>query len=187
MKGVSEHSYEHLTRVFGDMCQDGRMARQADRLFVGGDTLDGLYNNLKEVFHRARNCGFTLKPSKVIINPQRLVLFGWIRDRGAGRPTNPTLTPLVRAELPKTVKQLRGFLGAFKQLSQCIKNYAVILSPLEKLCAGKGSLEQIVWTDILIKQFEQAKSSVNSIQTFDIPILNDVLHTFSDWSQSDEQ
>ena len=60
----------------------------------------------------------------------------------------------------------------------------MILSPLEKLCGGRGSSEQIIWTDILKEQFEQAKLSVNSIETFHIPTPDDALHTFSDWSQS---
>ena len=91
---------------------------------------------------------------------------------------------LLKADVPKTVKQLRGFLGAVKQLSHCIKDYSVVLSPLEKLAAGKGSLELIVWTESLHKQFDQVKNSLQSIQTFHIPKPTDSLHTFSDWSQS---
>ena len=99
-------------------------------------------------------------------------------------PSEHTITPLLKADVPKTVKQLRGFLGAVKQLSQCIKDYAVVLSPLEKLAAGKGSSELIVWTESLHKQFDQVKTSLQSIQTFHIPTPTDSLHTFSDWSQS---
>ena len=60
MRGASEHSYERLTRVYGDLCQAGKMARQADGLFIGGSTMQELLNNLQEVFERTRNCGFTL-------------------------------------------------------------------------------------------------------------------------------
>ena len=143
LRGVSEHSYERLSRVYGDLCQQGKMARQADGLFVGGKSLEQLYDNLKEVFSRTRDCGFTLKPSKIIINPKKIVLFGWIRNDGAWEPTCHTVTPLEKAEKPKTIRQLRGFLGAIKQLSQCIKNYAIILAPLEKIAAGKGSSELV--------------------------------------------
>ena len=44
MRGVSEHSYERLGRVYGELCQAGRMSRQADRLYVGGETLQELTN-----------------------------------------------------------------------------------------------------------------------------------------------
>ena len=55
LRGVSEHSYERLSRVYGELCQQGKMARQADGLYVGGKSVEGLYENLKEVFDRTRN------------------------------------------------------------------------------------------------------------------------------------
>ena len=103
LRGVSEHSYERLSRVYGELCQQNKMARQADGLFVGGRTLQELYDNLTEVFNRTRNCGFTLKPSKIIINPKTVILFGWIRDNGAWRPTEHTMTPLAKANKPTTI------------------------------------------------------------------------------------
>ena len=184
LKGVSEHTYERLSRVYGELCQQHKMARQADGLFVGGDSFQDLYDNLKEVFQRTRNSGLTLKPSKIIINPQKITLFGWIREKGAWRPTEHTTSPLAKASPPKTVKQLRSFLGAIKQISPCIKDYAVKLSPLERIVAGKGSPETITWTDMLTQQFEDVKRSLNDIQEFHIPIPSDTLHTFSDWSQA---
>ena len=184
LRGVSEHSYERLSRVYGELCQQGKMARQADGLYVGGKSVEGLYENLKEVFDRTRNCGFTLKPSKIIINPKRVTLFGWIRDDGAWQPTQHTITPLMRAELPQTIRQLRGFLGAFKQVSPCIKNYAIILAPLEKIAAGKNSAEAITWTDTLRTAFEDSKQALKSIETYHTPCPEDVIHTYSDWSQT---
>ena len=108
LRGASEHSYERLSRVYGDLCQNGKMARQADGLYVGGNSLQNLLDNLRKVFQRTRNCGFTLKPSKIIINPQKIVLFGWMRNKGGWEPTEHTVTPLLPAVLPKTVKQLRS-------------------------------------------------------------------------------
>ena len=91
---------------------------------------------------------------------------------------------MARAETPKTVRQLRSFLGAIKQLSACIKDYAILLSPLEKVAAGKNSSEVIVWNDELQRHFENAKKSLSTITTFFTPRPDDKIHTFSDWSQS---
>ena len=183
LRGASEHSYERLSRIYGDLCQEGKMARQADGLFVGGQTLQELYNNLDEVFQRTRNCGFSLKPSKVVINPSKITLFGWIWNKGGWEPTSHTITPLSKAEPPKTVRQLRSFLGAFKQLSTCIKDYAVLLSPLEKIAAGRNSSEAIAWTEDLDSHFCKAKESLATINTVFTPTPTDTLHTYSDWSQ----
>ena len=184
LRGASEHAYERLSRVFGQLCQEGKMARQADGLFVGGDTLDSFYDNLREVFVKLRNANFTIKPSKIVINPQKIVLFGWMKNREGWEPTDHTVTPLLKAEPPKTIKQLRGFLGAIKQVSSCIENYAVILSPLEKVAAGKGSSEMVTWNDQLLNVFDKAKQSLQKLHAVHTPKPDDVLHTFSDWSQS---
>ena len=184
LRGASEHAYEKLSRVFGHLCQEGKMARQADGLFVGGDTLEEFYSNLKEVFQILRNAGFTIKPSKIVINPQKIVLFGWMKNGEGWEPTEHTTSPLSKAEPPKTIKQLRGFLGAIKQVSSCIEDYAVLLSPLEKVAAGKGSSEQVTWTDHLLNVFDKAKLSLQKIHSIHTPKPNDVLHTFSDWSQA---
>ena len=184
LRGASEHGYERLSRVFGEMCQEGKMARQADGLFVGGDTLQSFYDNLREVFVKLRNANFTIKPSKIIINPQKTVLFGWMKNKEGWEPTEHTITPLLKAETPKTIKQLRGFLGAIKQVSSCIENYAVLLSPLEKVAAGRGSSEVVTWNDQLLGVFDKAKQSLHKLHTVYTPKPNDILHTFSDWSQS---
>ena len=51
IRGASEHSYERLSRVFGDLCQEEKMARQADGLFVGGNTIEEFYDNLIKAFY----------------------------------------------------------------------------------------------------------------------------------------
>ena len=66
LKNSSEIAYERLSRVYGELCQEGKMARQADGLYVGGNSFDELYENLCEVFERTRLANLSLKPSKVI-------------------------------------------------------------------------------------------------------------------------
>lgn len=41
------------------------------------------------------------------------------------------LSPLASAEQPTTVKKLRSWLGAFKQVTECIASYAQLIGPLE--------------------------------------------------------
>merc|ERR1711888_155599 len=71
---------------------------------------------------------------------------------------NPhTISPLTQAEPPNTVKQLRGWLGSFKQLTDCIPQYAILLGPLEDLASGRGSAERITWTPEILSVFSEAK------------------------------
>ena len=126
LKGASERSYETLVRIYGDLIQSGKLAQMADSLHVVGSTIQELAQNYVEVLNRAELCGLTFKPSKVIVCPRNIKLFGWeLRDH-VWHPTAHTISALVNAPRPITVKQMRSFLGSYKQLSASLPNYASV-------------------------------------------------------------
>ena len=179
-----EHAYERLGRIFGDLCANQRMTRMADGLYVLGNTYSELWENLKEVFERAKIANLTFKPKKIMICPQDTVLFGWRKKGDAWVPTEHTTTPLVNATLPKTVKQLRSWLGSYKQLAACIKGYAVPIGNLEKLTGSTNkSASKINWTKQLEDDFNNAKRMIGHIQEIYVPKPNDQLETYSDYSE----
>ena len=184
LKNASEHAYERLARVIGDFCQDGFVTRQADGIYVGGNSLSELYNNLQKVLQRLQDANLTVKPSKFIIDPKQIVLFGWEKKGDGWRPLEHTVSPLINAPPPTTVKQLRSWLGAAKQVSQCIPNYAVTFSPLETATGGRSSSERVVWSDELLHSFQNAKKAVGNIHTVHFPHPDDNLHLYSDYSQA---
>ena len=183
LKGASERSYEKIARVYGDMHQAGRTTSMADGLHVLGKDVEDLMANYIEVLTRADKAGFTFKPSKVVICPRRTQLFGWILDGHIWSPSAHVVSALSTASQPNTVKQLRSFIGAFKQLSSCIPGYAVTLSALDKYQGGKASAEKIVWTSELKKSFETAKSLAARPEGTVVPRPSDKLHTYSDYSE----
>ena len=148
LRNASEHSYERLSRIFGDLCMEERMTRMADGLYILADTPQELLQNFTLVLTRARTAGLTFKPKKIVIAPKETILFGWKKSGDGWKPTSHTITPLSQAPEPNTVKQLRSFLGSVKQLTECMKNYAAILSPLEKAVAGKSSSDKIEWSKL---------------------------------------
>ena len=96
------------------------------------------------------------------------------------------MSPLTKAELPSTAKQLRSFIGSYKQISECIKDYAVLLSPLEAAAGGKSSATPIQWSETLSKHFDIAKEALKDVKTIHIPKPSDKLDLFTDYSKSNE-
>ena len=182
LRNAGENSFEKLGRMLGDMIQEGKAARMADAVHALGNTVDELYENLKEILTRAKLSGFTFKPSKLIICPKKTTLFGWTLDGTKWSPNTHVITTLSKAELPSTVKMLRSFLGSFKQFVECVPKCAIILHKLELMVANKPSAEKLVWNDDMIEVFENAKRSTNDVQGVHIPIPTDKLYTFSDYS-----
>ena len=184
IRNASEHNSERLARIFGDLEKDQRMCRMADGLYIGGSTLEELSDNLCTVFNRAKLAGLTFKPSKIIVCPKETILFGWKKLGDQWSPTNHVVSPLSQAPLPKTIKQLRGFIGAYRQLSSTIKNYSTTLGNLEKHAGGKTSREHVQWTNELKTEFENAKKSLTNIQSIAIPKPSDTLHIYPDFSET---
>ena len=164
LKNSSEFSYDRLGKVYGDMVQQGRMTRMADGLYPLGDTGQELLENYTEVLRRAENAGFTFKPSKTIIAPKSSVLFGWKLENRKWIPQDHVISSLSRTQRPVTVKQLRSFLGAYKQVAECIKEYSVLLNEFEKLVGSRPSSERLTWSEELNEAFERAKRKVAKIQ-----------------------
>ena len=104
----------------------------ADGLHVLGRTVTELLANYIEVLRRLEFCGLTLKPSKVEICPRSSILFGWKLEDGRWTPTEHTTSVLTKCEKPKTINQLRSFIGTFKQISQCVPQYASLTHALEQ-------------------------------------------------------
>ena len=182
LKGASERSYEKLLRIYGDLIQDGKLAQMADGLHVLGNTVQDLLKHYREVLERADCCNLTFKPSKVIVCPRDINLFGWQLRGHKWFPTAHTTSTLANATPPTTVKQLRSFLGSFKQLSPSLPNYATTIHALEQVVAGKKSAEKIVWTNDLDASFKAAQKLAANPVGIAEPRPEDQLQTFSDYS-----
>ena len=91
LRNASEHAYERLARIYGDLCAGEKLTRMADGLYVLGDTLEDLNENFREVLTRARNSGLTFKPSKIKIAPVNTIIFGWQMSASGWSPTSHTL------------------------------------------------------------------------------------------------
>ena len=81
------------------------------------------------------------------------------------------------------MKQLRSWIGSFKQLSACIRNYSVPLAKLEKLIGSdKPSALNIQWTPELEEDFHSAKQMIKNLEEVYTPRPDDRLQTYSDFS-----
>ena len=184
LKNSAEQCYNLLARIYGQMMKEGKLTRMADSIFPLGDDFEELAKNYTEALRKAELCNMTFKPQKTIVAPRRSIIFGWQLHDGEWSPTGHVTSALSRAEKPNTFKQLRSFLGSFKQLNACIEGYAAILSPFEKIAASRTSAERIQWTDDLEDAFEKAKRAAANPKGVHVPRRSDKLVTSSDYSQS---
>jgi hypothetical protein len=104
-----------------------------DDILIYSKTLEEHIVHLQQVLQTLADNQFYIKASKCEIAKSRLEYLGHIIS-GDGVATEPTKVSAVSAwPLPKTVKQLKGFLGLTGYYRRFIQNYGVICRPLTQL------------------------------------------------------
>ena len=111
---------ELLSRVLGQLIQEGGVAKIADDLYIGGNSREELLNNRVKVLEALNNCDLMLSRSKTIVNPKTATILGWLWTQ-ATLPASPhRLATFPTCNRPEKVKAMKSFIGAFKILSRVV-------------------------------------------------------------------
>ena len=180
--GSSEHLHELLCRVFGDMLQEGFLIKIADDLHVCGNTIAELLRNWSVVLQRLEENNLSISAKKTVICPKRTTILGWIWESGTITVSPHKILTLTKVTAPKTCKQMRSYIGAFKAMSRCIPMHSSLMSPLENSIKGLDSSQHVTWTEPLLHHFEQSKEALKSVMTITIPTPSDQLILTTDAS-----
>ena len=129
MPGSETALEEVVSRVFGSLLVSNQVVKIADNLFTGGNTLDELCNNWEQVLKAASRNSLNFSPSQTIINPKTTTILGWVWSQGTLSATPHSICTLKTCEAPRTVKELKSFIGAYKVLSRVIPDCAKVIAP----------------------------------------------------------
>ena len=182
MPGSETALEELMCRVLGDLLQNGCVAKIADDLYCGGNTPTELLSNWRKVLTALDKCDLRLSAKKTIISPVSTTILGWIWSRGSIRASPHRVAALSSCTPPKTVRDLRAFIGSYKMLSRVIEGSASILAPLETITAGNQSSSPVVWSESLTTSFYHAQEALSSNKSLVIPKPEDLLWIVTDGS-----
>ena len=119
LPGMEAALEELLSRVLGDMIHRGVVVKIADNLYVGTTgTPEDLLKNWRECLSLLQANNLRLKAHKTHVCPKSTNILGWIWENGMIRANPHTISALSIAEVPKTVKSLRSFIGSYKVLNR---------------------------------------------------------------------
>ena len=174
----SETALEKLMfRVLGNCIQDGIVAKLADDLYCGGNTIDELLNNWKRLLDALQKFNLKLSPSKTVICLRSTIIFGWIWTQGVLSASPHRVAVLAKCPPPDTVRGLRSFIGAYKVLSRVLPNCSAHTSPLESAIAGYQ-----FWTDDLYQKFYSAQKASSTHKSIMLPQADDQIWIVTDGS-----
>ena len=146
-----------------------------DDIIVFSDTIEEHIARLDRVFTRLREHGLKLKPSKCHLLVERVRYLGHIVSK-EGIATDPEKSDAVEGwPVPKTVKDVRSFLGFTGYYRRFIPRYASIARPLFELLGGKrkpgkhAPAGPFKWTGDCQEAFENLKRTLTSAPVLAYP------------------
>ena len=179
--GMSEYLDNLTDLVLGDLIMNNICLKIHDQLFVGGKDEKNLLDNWDIVLARLGKCDLRLKPSKTTIAIQTAVVYGKVWEKGTLTPSPHKLTPLSYVNKPKTVGELRSFLGGSKIHSECLKSVGQHQAKLTHLASNdKKSTDEIVWTEETNHAFKEIQKILKDPQTITIPRPQDQKYIIPD-------
>jgi len=131
-----------------------------DDLASYGKTFDQALINLRETFKIIDEKNFSLKTKKCKFFYNKIELLGHNISINGIQPLNTNIKAITEFSIPKTVKDIRSFIGMCSYYRKHIKDFAKIANPLMELIK-KGS-NKITWLDEHEKSFTLLKKLLTS-------------------------
>jgi hypothetical protein len=102
-----------------------------DDIFFWGMDEDDYLRNLRTLFQRLRERLIKVHPDKCELGKERLKFLGHVIDASGISMSDAKINKVLDFPLPKTVKELRSFVGLCNYFSEHIRDSSLLLRPLQ--------------------------------------------------------
>ena len=152
-----------------------------DDICVFSKNFDEHLIHLQQLFERLRSAGLTLKPTKCKFAAKQVKFLGHMISK-EGIQVDPDKTKVIDTlPTPKTVKEVRSFLGMCNYYRRFIKSYSSITAPLTNLLKKD---EDFIWTEGCETAFRVLKHKLTSAPILAHPKMNDTFMLTTDASHT---
>jgi hypothetical protein len=130
-----------------------------DDLLIFSETIEDHVRRIRLVFDRVREANFKLNVAKCTFAVPEVVYLGHVVNKHGVAPDPSKVSAIKNFPRPKTVKDVRSFLGLSGYYRAFIQNYAAMSRPLTQLTKKNESFK---WTDCHQQAFESLKDALTS-------------------------
>lgn len=157
-----------------------------DDVIVASDSVELNKQHLDLLFQRFEQFGLTINVSKCEFAQESIEYLGYEVTAKGIRPLDDKVKAITEISRPKTVEQLRRFLGMVNFYRLHIPRAVDQQAELNKylINSKKRDKTEIVWTDAAIKSFEQCKVSLKNAATLAYPLSEARLSLMTDASDT---
>ena len=142
-----------------------------DDITVHTAEIDQQITKLKEVFQRLNEYSLVIQASKCHFFCDEFRFLGHIVDSNGMRPDRNKTEAIAAIPVPKTMKQLRSFVGMTNYYRSFINNYTKVTASLISLVSNDKK-KKLIWNDDAQFAFENVKSILSERATLYHPDFN---------------
>ena len=143
-----------------------------DDVAIVGQTFEELVHNCEQVFRALGKAGMKISGKKTVIGVREMIFLGHKITPQGIYPDPSKVHNIMEWQKPKTVTQLRQFLGLANYLRKFIRNYAALAHGLTRQTSGERQ-KPIVWDKEAMESFENLKKALSSEHVLVHPDLSD--------------
>ena len=152
-------TFQRMMEVVLSGLQFERCLVYIDDVIVFGDSYDSHYKNLEAVFQRLRKANLKLKGKKCSFLKKEATYLDHVLTAGGIKPDPSKTDKVQNFPTPKTVTEVKSFLGLTSYYRRFIQNFANMAYPLNRLTKKGAKFE---WTRECVDGFEILKAKLCS-------------------------
>lgn len=141
-------------------------------------------DHLRQVLRRLEDNGITINPAKCNLGKTEVKFLGYIVSQHGIKPPEEKVKVITDYPRPKTIEELRRFLGMVNFYREHIPNAAVTQAPLNAFLHNTKKRDKtiITWNDEATQAFEACKASIKNAALLAHPSHDATLAIFTDAS-----
>ena len=90
------------------------------------------------------------------------MIHGWEFKGGFIQPSPHRQLAILDMKQPKTVGEMRTYMGVYKTFFPAMKGLTNIMDPFDTLCGGRESKDVITWTTELAEKFKESQAAAQT-------------------------
>ena len=144
---------------------NSKLAYLDDILIITKGTLDEHEKELDKILHRLNEENLAINLQKCEFAKEQIIWLGFTITPNGVTTTKQKCDAITNLENPKTLKQLRSFMGCIHHLIKFIPNLAKISEPIRPLLSKANTKAQnkLDWKEHHTKAFNQIKDKIKQI------------------------
>ena len=148
-----------------------------DDIVIYSQNMEDHERDLQAVFDRLRTAGLRLKPTKCVFGLNKVKLLGYVLSNDGIQTDPEKVTAITKLQAPKSLNEVRSFLGMTGYYRQCMPNYAKVAEPL--VCLTRKNV-RFEWNEEREQAFEKLKLLLTSSHVMTAPDVRKPYKLYTD-------